>query len=77
MHFKMLSAICFNLNQSKILSPGQNALKESLSIETYMLLESLLHGSQQNDETKKCSFWWRNITTPYSLSFSYTEEVDF
>ena len=29
MHFKMLSAICFNLDQSKILSPG-NGLMHSL-----------------------------------------------
>ena len=30
MHFKMLSAICFNLDQSKILSSG-NGLTQSLS----------------------------------------------
>ena len=44
----MLSAICFNLDQSKILSPG-NGLKTSLSLGfyTYNLL-SLLKGKDIN-----------------------------
>ena len=38
MHFKMLSAICFNLGQSKILSSG-NGLNEN-GVELYKLVEN-------------------------------------
>ena len=37
MHFKMLSAICFNLDQSKIMSSG-NELKKIFTANMYKIL---------------------------------------
>ena len=39
MHFKMLSAICFNMSQSKIFSSG-NELKEIMENKTKNVLEN-------------------------------------
>ena len=38
MHFKMLSAICFNLDQSKILSSGNGLKKYNLSKLTHIVI---------------------------------------
>ena len=69
MHFKMSSAICFNLDQSKILSSG-NGLTLSLLMTTQ---ESFVDSVDLDQTAQNVKFdLWSTLSTFYILDYSYT-----